>query len=188
MLIKTSPIPFAPSALCAAAALALIGAGGLVSPVAAAPVQATPSVSSTAVFAGTLPRIKRKTQLAVLLPSRVPAFVTPDRLSPSGSARAGAYALALASSPDCGGATACFVGSFSAHRGQRPSFRRRLRLTGGRIGYYKPLTCGASCSPPVIQWMRGSALYEISYAGASRKHDRSLLVGLANSAIRSGPR
>ena len=63
-------------------------------------------------------------------------------------------------------------------------------LRGGRTGYFKPLTCGGSCSPPLIQWRSRGNLYEIqakipdsSDAAAQRR-----LVAAANSAIGAGPR
>ena len=158
------------------------GDGGIVA------AQAAPTASTSALFRGVLPRVARRTRVPILIPARVPAYVPASRLTGSGTGRARSYTLSLASAPNCGGATACFVGSFSGRRGGRPAYRRRVLLAGGRRGYYKPLTCGASCSPPAVQWMRGGVLYEISYAGASRSTEREVITGLANAAIRSRPR
>jgi hypothetical protein len=54
-------------------------------------------------------------------------------------------------------------------------------------GYYKPLTCGASCSAPTIQWRQNGALYEIQ-AKETGKRAKRTMIGLANSAIRFGRR
>ena len=150
--------------------------------------QATPQVSTRTLFRSVLPRVRRRSGVPILLPSQVPAYVPASQLSASGSGFRRGYSLALASDPRCGGATACFVGSFTGERGGRPAYRRTVRLVGGTRGYYKPLTCGASCSPPAVQWVRRGVLYEISYAGASRTAERGVLVGLAGSAIRTGSR
>jgi len=150
--------------------------------------QATPQVSTRTLFRSVLPRVRHRSGVPILLPSRVPAYVPASRLNASGSGSRRAYSLALASAPGCGGATACFVGSFTGRRGGSPAYHRTVRLAGGVRGYFKPLTCGASCSPPVVQSVRRGVLYEISYAGASRTRERAVLTGLASSAIRSGAR
>ena len=88
------------------------------------------------------------------------------------------------------GANACFLVSFGAERGGTPSFRRTVKLRGGRTGYFKPLTCGGSCSPPIIEWKSRGNLYRIQAkipdstdAGQQRR-----MVAAANSAIGAGPR
>ena len=101
-----------------------------------------------------------KTPLAILVPSRL-ALDFDGRVFASGGGGSTAYDLSLAGARNCGGANACFLASFEAERGARPSFKRRVALRGGRTGYFKPLTCGGSCSPPLIQWVPRSNLYTI---------------------------
>lgn len=122
----------------------------------------------------------------ILLPSRLPS--ERRRLYGAGEGDERSYAFTLAAVPDCGGANACTVASFTAERGGRPSYRRRVRLIGGRTGYYKPLTCGASCSPPELQWVRGGVLYAIAAEVGTKRTERRLMVGLANAALLAGPR
>src|SRR4051794_24019373 len=74
-----------------------------------------------AAFADVLPGITAKTRVPVLLPRTMP--YDEGDLYASGSGRRRAWSLALAAAPDCGGATACFVASFSARKGARPHGR-----------------------------------------------------------------
>ena len=100
------------------------------------------------------------------------------------------YSFDLAGSPDCGGANACFLATLRAERGGSFAFRRTVRLARGYTGHYKPLTCGGSCSPPLLEWRQGGVLYgiqaKVGVAGARRQ--RLALMRAANSAIRAVPR
>jgi hypothetical protein len=53
----------------------------------------------------------------------------------SGSGRRRSWSFALAGAPNCGGATACFLASFTAERDGTPAFRTRVRLHGGIPGW-----------------------------------------------------
>ena len=154
----------------------------------AAPASAgsTRQVDLPRLFAGELATIRAGTDVPVLLPQKLPS--ESRRHVPSGGADERGWTLAIGAVPDCGGATACFIASFSATRGERPHFRRRVTLSGGQVGYFKALSCGASCSPPVIEWYRAGVLYAIQATVGTQRTERRLLIRMANSAIRSGPR
>jgi hypothetical protein len=134
-------------------------------------------------------RVDASTPLAILLPDSLDLdFAGTVHASGSGGRRA--WSFALAGAPNCGGATACFLASFTAQRGGTPAFRTRVRLRGGIPGWFKPLTCGASCSPPVLQYRRRGVLYEIAakVPDATAAAQRARLVAAANAALRAGPR
>jgi hypothetical protein len=138
-------------------------------------------------FADVLPKVKEKTNVPVLLPQRYRSPVKQNFASGAGHKRS--YTLSIGAVKNCGGATACFVADFAARRGAKPDFTRKVRLRGGRTGYFKPLTCGASCSAPMIQWRKGGVLYWIqAHAGVTARQERRHLVKLANSALFHGPR
>jgi hypothetical protein len=63
-----------------------------------------------------------------------------------------------------------------------------VRLAGGRTGKFSPLSCGASCAPPRIEWKVRGSTYAIQAVVGTRKTERRILVRMANSAIRNGPR
>ena len=166
--------------LTSAALVALIAA-------AAAPAAASArSYDVPAQFAKVLPRVKAHTRVPVLLPDRMP--YEDAKLYASGSGHRRAWELSLAAAPGCGGATACFVASFWAQKGGRPSGTRRVTLRGGRVGWFRPLSCGASCSPPTISWSEHKAAYWIQANVGSQSTERRILVRMANEAIHAGRR
>ena len=137
-------------------------------------------------FQAVLPEVNEKTDVPVLLPQRYRS--DSEGHFPSGEGRRRGYTLSLAAVRDCGGATACFLATFGGRRGEDPHYTREVRLTGGRTGYFKPLTCGASCSPPVIEWVEDDVLYWIQAHAGTKKQERKRLRQMANSAIRHGAR
>jgi hypothetical protein len=148
---------------------------------------AAPPADLNALFADDLPQVKAKTQLAILLPDKMPT--RSEKLFPTAYGKRNEYAFDLAGAPDCGGATACFIADFSAIKGGRPFGRGKATLIKGRHGRYQPLSCGASCSPPSISWHERGATYTIQAdVGDQKRSSRRILVKMANEAIAHGPR
>jgi hypothetical protein len=166
-------------ALLAAVAAALFGAA----PAIAAPVDVAATLGAT------LQRVDARTPVPILLPDTLELDFD-GTVYASGSGGRRSWSFALAGAPNCGGATACFLASFTARRGRTPAFRTRVRLRGGIPGWYKPLSCGASCSPPALQYRRRGVLYEIQANVPDRTNAaaRRRLVAAANAALRIGPR
>ena len=101
-----------------------------------------------------LKAVKKATTIDVLLPSQF----TSDRpkLYSEGRGSGRSYRFEIGAIRRCGGANACFIASFRAKRGGKPSNPRKVTLRG-RHGYFKPLRCGASCAPPSIQWVKNGS-------------------------------
>src|SRR5215212_9195457 len=142
---------------------------------------ATRSIDLPQLFATQLDRAHAQTDVPILLPQTMRSDFR--RHFPEGRARPSAWRFDIGAARNCNQATACFVAEFRAVRGRSPSARRTVRLARGRTGYYQPLACGASCSPPSVEWRERHALYSIQ-----AKVTKSELVRMANSAIRNGPR
>jgi hypothetical protein len=134
----------------------------------------------------TVANVDEMTTLPILLPDSIQS--ESQTLYPSGVGDDRGYSISLAAVVDCGGATACFVADFSARKGGRPYKFRRATLANGRTGQFKPLTCGASCSPPSISWKERGVVYTIQANVGDKRTERRLLVKMANQAIRRGPR
>ena len=139
-----------------------------------------------ALFAHALPRVTAKTRIAVLLPNAMPTEIDP--LYADAFATRKAYQLDLGGVKDCGGANACFEAEFSGQKGGTPFGMKPVTLARGRHGRFKPLTCGASCSPPSVSWSERGATYTIQANVGTQKTERRILVKMANEAIRRGPR
>jgi len=142
---------------------------------------ATRSIDLPQLFATQLDRAHAQTDVPILLPQTMRSDFR--RHFPEGRARPSAWRFDIGAARNCNQATACFVAEFRAVRGRSPSARRTVRLARGRTGYYQPLACGASCSPPSVEWRERHALYSIQAKVTKRE-----LVRMANSAIRNGPR
>ena len=136
-----------------------------------------------------LRRVAPQTEVPIRVPARLNLDYSRDAFG-DGFRTARGYDFTIAAIADCGNATACFLASFTGEQGGSFAFRRRVRLAGGRIGRYKPLTCGASCSPPTIEWKQAGFLYRLQakLGVAGRTRQRRAMVRAANSAIRSRPR
>jgi hypothetical protein len=154
----------------------------------AAPAAAAP-VDVPATLGPRLPKVAERTPLAVLVPDTLELDVT-GRVYASSSAGRRRWSFALAAAPGCGGATACFLASIAGERGGEPAYRTRVRLRGGIPGWFKPITCGASCSPAVLQFRRRGVLYEIAakVPDPTAAAQRARLTRAANEALRAGPR
>ena len=147
----------------------------------AAPAASARTIDVPKRFATQLDRAHAQTTVPILLPQTMVADFR--RFFPEGRATEDAWRFDLGAVRDCNQATACFIAEFKGVRDGKPSGRRTIRLNRGRTGYYRPLSCGASCSPPSIEWRERHALYSIQAKVGKRE-----LVRMANSAIRNGPR
>ena len=155
-------------------------------PMLAALAAATHTVDLPTLFANELPAVKTRTAVPVLLPQRFPSDF--DKLYASGTGHRRSWSLGLAAAPHCGGATACFVADFEGRRGGRPFGRSRVALAHGRTGWFTPLSCGGSCAPPRIEWRERAVTFSIQANVGTGHTERRLLIRMANSAIRHGPR
>jgi hypothetical protein len=160
-----------------------IALAALATPAAAAPTQ---TVDVPAALADQIATARDRSRVPVRLPATM--TVEQDDLFPSGTAGRNSWAMGLDAAPDCGGANACFVAAFTGRRGGTPFGQKRVRLRGGRRGFFTPLSCGASCAPPQIQWKMGATLYTIQARVGTKSTERRMLVRMANSAILHGPR
>ena len=163
-------------------ATSLLIAGVLALPVASAAAQPTlPSL-----FAHQIAAVNRAPHAPpVLLPRSMPLDAT--RMVPTGGAQRSGYDLEIGAVKHCGGANACFVAGFTAVKGGK-IFGRRVTVKGASRAGFTPLSCGASCSPPQLDFVWHSVLYTIQANLKTKQTDRVALIAAAASAISAGPR
>ena len=143
-------------------------------------------VSLPSVFARQIHAIHSATHPpAVLLPGSMP--LDAKRLFPAGGISRGGYDLSLGAVRNCGEANACFVAQFTAVRGGKV-FGHRITVRGASRAGFVPLSCGASCAPPQIDFIWHGVLYTIQANLKTGQSDRAALVAAAQSAISAGPR
>src|ERR1700754_3557653 len=134
---------------------------------------APPTVDLPQLFADELERIGPKTDVPILLPQSMPDEF--DEYFPTGFGRERRWGLELGAAEGCGGATACFIATSSGRKGGRPFGHRTIQLARGRVGRFKPLTCGASCSPPLIEWKERGATFSIQAKVGTQATERRIL-------------
>ena len=139
-----------------------------------------------------LPKIKEQTQLPILLPSKLLITGTDRKIYVEGKGTTNSYKITLAFEPNCTG-NACSIGYISAEKGGKPledEFSRELSLVQNIKGYFRPLTCAASCAPPILGWEYKGVFYRISLKGVgqSPEIEGDTLAKMANSAIEAGAR
>ena len=163
-------------------AMSLLIAGVLALPVASAATQPTlPSL-----FAHQIAAVNRAPHAPpVLLPRSMPLDAT--RMVPTGGAQRSGYDLEIGAVKHCGGANACFVAGFTAVQGGKV-FGRRVTVPGATRAGFVPLSCGASCSPPQIDFLWHGVRYTIQANLKTKRSDRAVLIAAAQSAMSAGPR
>ncbi|NET24687.1 hypothetical protein [Okeania sp. SIO1I7] len=139
-----------------------------------------------------LPKIKQQTKVPILLPNQLLITGTDNQIYVDGKGTNNSYEITLAFEKDCT-ANACSIGYMSGEKGGKPlddEFSRELSLVQDIKGYFRPLTCGASCAPPIIGWEYQGVFYRISLKGVgqSPEIEGETLKKMANSAIEAGAR
>jgi hypothetical protein len=157
------------------------------------PISSSSSSNTPVVFADTpfpvskiLPQIKRKTQMPIVLPSRLPF---PSQVFYNVEADSDRYSVDISHTPDCQG-TPCYIGAIRAERGGKFSQPSRIRgetfrnlqLAGGIRGIFAN-ACGAYCTA-LVEWQYEGVLYQVTIKNGREKD----LIQIANSAIAAGPR
>ena len=122
---------------------------------------------------------------AVLLPATMPLDAA-HRFAAGGRSGSG-YDLSIGAVRGCGGADACFVAEFTASR-TTAVFGRRVKVRGALRAGFVALSCGASCSPPQIDFVVHGVRYTIQANLKTSRRDRAALVQAAQAAIAAGPR
>ena len=162
--------------------LAAVACGGVL----AATALASATITLPIVFARQIAAINRSPAAPpVLLPTSL--GLDAHRLFPSGGPAGRSYDLELGAVHGCGGADACFVASFTARRASS-TFGRPVTVRGASRAGFEPLSCGASCSPPEIDFLVHGIRYTIQARLRTSRRDRATFIAAAESAIAAGPR
>jgi hypothetical protein len=142
-----------------------------------------------------LPQLKRETKVPILLPSQLPN----NNIYVCSKIQNNGYNLILGSSSTgwggqkhCSPPTAAYVGFISAQRGGKLyESSDKVRLIKNISANYEPRSYKV---PPSISWIYKGVVYSISIKEYADGKDRNptqakaYLIGLANSAIKAGPR
>jgi uncharacterized protein YecT (DUF1311 family) len=144
-------------------------------------------------FALSVREAKAKTRVPILLPSSLPDPIGKAKHTAVQDAAEDSYAISLYY--ELGVGDSGFAADFEGNA--KPNFTpedlptvERVPLAQGFIGFFMPLSCGGSCSPPGLSWQQNGILYQISlnlpYNLSERDQQKAALIAAANSAITRG--
>ena len=114
-----------------------------------------------AVFKPALEEIRQQTRIPILLPSKLPSPIRErDIKLASGTVTEDGYFIALYY--DEIGANATYAAGFGAStRVFRDPTDTQVALMGGRVGIFRPVSCGGSCAPANLWWEQNGVMYQI---------------------------
>lgn len=140
------------------------------------------------VFRPALEQIQSQTRIPILLPSRLPSAVPESGIKlASGEVREDGYFISLYYTEDANASYAAgFGGSTRILRSRDLPNARRVALSGGRTGLFRPVSCGGSCAPANLWWEQNGVMYQIQIklgSGSLEKDQEKILVETANSIV-----
>jgi hypothetical protein len=146
------------------------------------------------IFVSVLAEVKAGTSIPVLLPTELPRPFRDAKHAIVGKISANKYRITLYYEQDIGDAR--FAASFAAEKNASYSPRelsnvREVKLSGGVVGFFRPVSCGGSCAPANLWWEQGAVLYQIQLKLPStllENEQLGTIAAVADSAIQPGPR
>jgi len=156
--------------------------------------QAKSDTSLPEVFNSVVSKVKAKSRVPVLLPSKLPEPIARAGNPVIDMAEANAYVISLYYKLGIGNAG--FAASFSGTANPGHILEElpnvfEVKLARGVRGFFSPVSCGGSCAPANLWWEDGGILYQIQLRLSSTQSDEAqeqTITAVANSAILAGPR
>jgi hypothetical protein len=154
----------------------------------------TQSPSLPGALASVLSEVKSRSHIPLLLPSELPPPIAKAKNAFVDTASDDEYSISLYYELGIGGAG--FAASFGAKA--HPDYGPKdipnvleVRLLRGKIGYFRPVSCGGSCAPANLWWEEGQILYGVQLnlpSALPEGRQRRTIIAVANSALLAGPR
>jgi hypothetical protein len=143
------------------------------------------------VFKPALEQIRLRTQIPIVLPSKLPSAIPEKDIKLAwGEVRGDGYFISLYFSEPAVDATfAAGFGGSTVVLQNLPN-TRRIALSGGRIGMFRPVSCGGSCAPANLWWEQNGVGYQIQIKLANtiaETEQRRVLLEVANSSVTITP-
>jgi hypothetical protein len=138
------------------------------------------------VFKPAIQEIQSETKIQILLPSRLPSSISEGAIKLArGEVRKDGYFISLYFSADGNASYAGGFGGSTLIFGPKdlPN-TRRVALSGGRVGMFRPVSCGGSCAPANLWWEQNGVMYQIQISGGGAPEEqKKLLVEVANAMV-----
>jgi hypothetical protein len=155
-----------------------------------APNFATAQVGRPAsVFRSPLQQIQSQTKIPILLPSKLPPIIIEKDIKLAmGEVKEDGYLISLDYSDlgEVSALAATFSGSTQKFGPDDLRNAGRVALSGGRTGWFRPVSCGGSCAPANLWWEQNGVTYQIQIklrSDTTEKYQQKILVETANSVV-----
>jgi hypothetical protein len=140
------------------------------------------------IFTPALEEIQSKTRIPILLPSKLPRAVPENKIKlASGEVRKDGYFISLYYSEDANASYAAGFGGSTLSLQDRDLLQSfRVALSDGRLGIFRPVSCGGSCAPANLWWEQNGVMYQIQVKlrpDLPEKDQQKILVEIANSTV-----
>jgi hypothetical protein len=141
------------------------------------------------VFATPLRQLRGLVSIPVLVPSRLPSPIRVSKIQATDAvATDGGYFISLFYGPDESDAYYALGigGSTTVLSPDDLSGATRIALAHGFVGAFRPVSCGGSCAPANLWWVRGGVQYQIQVSMSPdlpEARQARVLVSMANSVV-----
>lgn len=128
------------------------------------------------VFEPAIQEVQSKTQIPILLPSRLPSVIPEKDIKLArGDLRKDGYFISLYFTEDgIASFAAGFGGSTHILSPEDVPNARRVPLLDGRMGMFRPVSCGGSCAPANLWWEQNGVVYQIQIGFGRTPEERQL--------------
>lgn len=146
-------------------------------------VQSTSKIRANVVFAPILPKLKKNSKIAILLPKQIPGSERESKLyAVIETATPNKYDIILGFTPDCKGGTACRYGAVGAETVTNKTPRQTgkvVSLDNKITAYFTESHCGANCSDAILTWRRKG----VQYSAGLKAGKLDSVLKMANSFV-----
>jgi hypothetical protein len=144
----------------------------------------TTTLAPHKVFEPISSQLKQQTKIPVLLPTLLPESDNPLLVAAIENSSPGSYKVMLAFDPQCGGGTACYLGSVSGQQmdGEFVPDGTEVTLANNLPGYFVDASCGANCSDATFSWIEDDNLYQVAIKGGQLETLRSMANSMTSIA------
>lgn len=141
------------------------------------------------VFRPALEQIQPQVRIPILLPSKLPLGISEKNIKLAvGELSEDGYFISLYFAEEASNAAfaASFGGSTRFFDPQDLPGTRKVVLSGGRTGMFRPVLCGGSCAPANLWWEQNGVMYQIQIklrSDSTENDQEKILIGTANSTV-----
>jgi hypothetical protein len=138
------------------------------------------------IFETAIDEIRNKTDIPIMLPWKLPWLDNPEYIKLAlGRIRDDGYFISLYYDEPGTGAT--YAAGFGASKNiYRDLSKRRVRIAGGVVAQFRPVSCGGSCAPANLWWEQNGVQYQIQIRFSSAEKEevqQSILIETASSFV-----